>query len=330
MALTPAQITTLRRAFRDVCRGYSTASHQGTALYLRHLSHQQQLDYEDIQERYHREALSQGALTETVRLEQLVKQGLWAHSREDEIAQQKDLISRLESGLKQMSQISMVRTTTAQIEAEKTKLYQMLGKRGAALGITAEAYARQRLNDHYILTNLYRDPLFTVPAVGGEAFDDMSDSEVQGLVDVYNATSEPCSDANLRLLSVQDFFISYFNLCGDTLSDFFGRPVAEMTYYMIRLGSAAKYFKGLLENMDTRGLRPDERGDPEAIERTYLSQKNLAHDQAAGRVSNVGMTKEDIRASGMEGRMAKLPDRNLNNINDFMGFIKKNVTPEAG
>ena len=301
--------TLLRRAFVDVCRGYSVGTYQDKALYVRHLGHVDHLDFDDIQLGFHKEALSKGGMSEADRLASLMSKGAWSQEKEDQIAQQKDIIIRFEEGKKHILLPSILRAQEASIIAEKEKLTKMLIERGNKLGMTAEIYATQRLNDYYIIHNLFKDKGLKEPFFTESSFEDFNDSEVENIMKSYEEATVACGDSNLRRLSVADHFMSYYAACNDNLSIFFGRPVIEMTYHQIRLGSYARYFKSLMENSDMNRLSRDKRNDPDELERAYGVQKNSAALQAEGKVP-VGMTKEDIDQLGLKSRMSKLPSHN--------------------
>lgn len=317
MPLTPQQFTTLRRAFGDVCRGYSVARYQGNPLYVRHLGHSAHHSYEETQEQFRQEAISKGAMAESDRLTYLISKGLWSEEKEAEIARQRDTLTRFGEGRRSIPIPSMARRHEEQTQEHRAALNRLLGARAEAMGITAEVYSHQRLNDHYIVTNVYGDSALTRHLFDEATFEDLSDSEIQGVVDVYNAATEPCSDTNLRLLSVQDFFVSYYMLVGDSAADFFGRPISEMTYYQVRLLNNARYYRGLAENMDTSRLSPDQRHDPEALEQAAVTQRNQSQMAAEGRVPNVGLTAEDRRALGQTTQFASVPKVST----DFAGLI---------
>lgn len=308
--MAPASnVTVLRRAFVDVCRGYSVGSYQGHPLYVRHLGHVDHLDFDDVQLGFHNEALSKGALTEVDRLESLIAKGAWSQAKEDEIARQKDTIIRFEDGKKHLVLPSIVRAQEESIKVERGKLNMMLNDRANKLGMTAEVYAGQRLNDHYIIHNLFKDRELTQPFFTESSFEDFNDSEVEDIMKAYDEAVSPCGDLNLRRLSVAEFFIGYYSACNDNLSTFFGCPVVRMTYHMVRLGSYARYYKSLMENSDMSRLPREKRIDPDAIEQAFQTQKAGSALQAEGKVP-VGMTASDMKELGLQGQMSKLPKGN--------------------
>lgn len=304
-ALSSAKLTLLRRAFVDICKGYSKAVYRGKDVYIRHLSHFNHLHYDLLQQQYEDEAIAKGAKREEDRLKELRAQGKWSDEKERDIIRQKDGIARFEDTIRVTAQPSVVKGLTIQVEEEKTKLYTMLSEKANLLGMTAEVYAQRMLNDYYVVTNLFATEDLKTPLFTFDSFDDLEDSLVEEILKIYHAAIEPCGDQQLRFLAVQDFFSSYYNLCGDRLDGFYGRPVCEMTYYQVRLGGIARYFKSIMEGMDFSKLDPSVRGDPDAIERLYTAQRNAEAMQAEGKVPT-NMTNQDIKDLGLQGQMTKI------------------------
>ncbi len=241
--LTPAVLTQLRRAFVDICQGYSETTFEDKPLYIRHLSHKQHLQYDLLQARFEERARKLGAPTEAQRLIELRAAGLWSDQKDRNIANQKEGIVRFEEARKTVAQPSVLRGYDTQIAQEKEKLTRMLVERAELIKITCEVHAQRLLNDHYVITNLFSDKGLTESRFPPEVFEDFSDSEVEAILAVYHSAIDPCGDTFLRQLAVQDFFMSYYGLCGDKADSFYGRPICEMTYYQVRLANVAKYFK---------------------------------------------------------------------------------------
>lgn len=304
-------LTPLRRAFVDICRGYSVAHYDGQPLYVRHLSHVDHLGYDDLQARYEEDALLDGALREVTRLAQLRAQGLWSDAREAEIARQKDTIARFEDTIKNTPQPSVAASLASQLAGEKKRLNEMLSEKAALLGMTAEVYAQRRLNDHYVVTNLFADPQMTQPVWSAAVFDNLEEQTVDGILAAYHEAIEPCSDPYLRRLAVQDLFTSHFSQAADDLSTFYGRPLCWMTYYQIRLGAIGRYFRSLLGQLDVNRLPEEARTDPDAIERHFTAKRKMEEMAAEGKVPT-NLTSGDMESMGMKGQMTKLPAKEMN------------------
>ena len=300
---SPFSATVLRRAFVDVCRGYSETVYAGKPLYIRHLSHVDHVGYDLVQERFEVEARTKGATPEAVRLAQLHKDGRWSEAKEREIAVQRDAITRFEDTIRNTPQPSVAQSLTQQMEGERAKLTTMLVEKAELLGMTAEVWAQRMLNDHYVMSNLFADKGLCNPLFPEVAFEDMDDSTVEGVLAVYHKAIEPCSDAVLRQLAVAEFFTSYYNLCADRADAFYGRAVCEMTYYQIRLMSIARYYKAILEGVDLTKIEASYRNDPDAIERLYTAQRSAKQMEAEGKLPG-NMTTSDMEQTGLKGQYA--------------------------
>lgn len=308
MSSATPSITVLRRAFVDICAGYSIGYFQGKPLYVRHLSHRSHILYEDKQARFEEEALAKGAIREATALEALKRDGLWSDAKETEIERQRDAITRFEEGRRTVVIPSMIEHYDKQIAEERAKLAKLVTERGELLRLTVELYAQQRLNDHYIVTNVFADEALSRPLFPADVFEDLPDSDIQALLDAYHQAIEPCSDANLRRLAVQDFFTSYYTLSADNVSAFYGKPICELTYYQIRLGGIARYFRSIMEQTDMAKLDPQMRHDPDAIEKSFTAQKNMAKMEAEGKLPAGGMNEQDMKSLGLEGKMANVTE----------------------
>lgn len=278
--------------------------------------------YDVLQQRFEEYALSQGALSEEKQLEKIRAKGLWTEAKERDIARQRDTIIRFDEARKSVVLPSMQENYDRQIKEEKEKLGKLLQERVNLLGLTAELYAQRRLNDHYILTNVFADEQLTQQLYSAESFDDLGDSEVEALLAAYHTAIDPCEDANLRRLAVQPFFTDYYNLCADNSYSFYGKPVYQLTYYQVHLTNIARYFKTLMEQIDMSKVEPAKRGDPDEIERVFTSQRNMAKMNEEGKVP-AGMSPSDVEKLGLKGQLTQITE-NLSGA-DLVKRLMKNA-----
>lgn len=303
--MSPQQITVLRRGFVDICRGFSEITYKGEKIYVRHLSHREHLEYDLLQRQFEEERRAQGGKYEKEKLDALIAKGLWSAAKDREIEEVKDFILRLEEGRKVISQLSVMRNQERQIEEEQKKLNELLGIKRGLIGMTVELYAQTALNDYYIVTNLFKEPTLQTLVFERADFDNLPDLDVEEVLQVYEKAIEPCNDDNLKCMTVQDFFMSYYSLSNDDPMVFYGKPVCNLTYYQVRLMNVARYFRSILQDLDLSKVDAKTKNDPNAIERLYLARKNASEMEAQGKVP-ANMSQEDIKALGMEGKFAKI------------------------
>jgi hypothetical protein len=67
----------LRRAFFDICNGYSSGEYRGDFIYIKHLSHKEHLDLDELEDRFFKEAKDNGIPTEEEKLKYLAQTGIW-------------------------------------------------------------------------------------------------------------------------------------------------------------------------------------------------------------------------------------------------------------
>lgn len=301
----PTNPTILRRAFVDVYRGYSTTVYAGRPVYIRHLSHIDHVAYDEVQKRYEDIARAAGAVSEAERMAELKQSGRWSDQKERGIERQRDGIARFEDTIAACPRPSEVASLVQQVSIEKTKLNDLIAERTGLLGMTIEAYALRMLNDHYVVTNLFMDKALTQPLYGIATFDDLPDSEIESLLEVYHEAILPCNDTHMRQLAVQDWFTPYWAAANDSTHAFYGKPVAELTYYQIRLSSIARHFAAILQGVDLTKVPSAMRADPDALERSYTTQRAIEQQKAEGKLPS-GMTQDDIKQTGLEGSYAKV------------------------
>jgi hypothetical protein len=199
---------------------------------------------------------------------------------------------------------SMVSKITQQIE-EDTKLYdKKMRERNEYLGLTCENYAQRRLNEYYIVKSLYSDNKFSQALFSQDEFEELSDIEINTLISQYNGIMDVCSELNIKKLALQDFFQSYYALCNNDFSAFYGKPIYQLTMLQVRLANYARYFKNIFENYDTSTMPKSLYDDPDKIvdwvKATDRAKKEMEKTKDAAMSGQAGMTKEDRKALGIK------------------------------
>lgn len=314
----------LRSAFSDICNGYSLGTVFDKTIYIKHLGYREHVDLEKIKSKYETEARKSGLPTNQEREATLKTKGLWTDSDEHSIVVKENAISRFEDGRKKTVLPSMLKQYDDEILKQRVEIEKLYSKKNELMGLTVETHAEKLLNDFYILQNIFTDSKLSSPLFNPEEFDDLSDIEVSEIMSAYVKSTNVCSEKNIKKLSVQNFFQEYYYLCGDNFNDFFGKPIIQFTYFQIKLGNYAKYFKNIFEHNDISRLSAEKRNDPEAIEdfvSTGKNAQNVLQQQKGRSVGIVGATKDDLKSLGLDGAIAKMPNKEMNRdeLFDFLG-----------
>jgi hypothetical protein len=302
----------LRKAFSDISRGYSVAFFKGEKLFIKHLSHHEQVDLDVIHKTFKEEGVREGLPTEQYMLEQLEKEGVWTKKDDEELESFNKTIERLVMGKKIIYLKSELDRQNKYIEEEQNKFYKKKSQKDRLLGLTAEAFAEKKVNEHYIVESFYLDANFQKRYLSDDYFDNLSEHQMQEIVALYNTEIDVVSDKNIKRLAIQDFFQAYWSLSAENLYNFFGKPICDLTYFQIKLGSYGRTFKGILEKADT--FPEDVREDPDKLldyvrtgqnAKERMEAASVGSDKEAsgdGTVASTlfGAEKEELKAIGLE------------------------------
>lgn len=289
----------LRKVFADVCRGYSAAQWRGP-IYLKHLSHFEQVDLDLFHDKYYEIALKKKLPNKKEKLEWLEKKGLWLRKNDGALATQKSYVENLEKTGKLFFLKSQIDEHKKTLNAEKQKYLEMAAEKEALLGLTAEKYAEQKMLNHYIFVSFYKDAELKNKLFSQKEFDNLDEDEMDELFSIYIKVSREGDEKNLKKIAVSTFFTSYFYTATDA-KDFFGKPICQLSYYQLNLLYYANYYKQIIQNMNI----PDNiREDPEKIEEfanaTVKAREVAKKIGRDGPTGIVGASNADMAYLGME------------------------------
>jgi hypothetical protein len=295
----------LRRAFRDIAAGHSRGLVTGKIAYIKHLGFSDHIGFDQKREEYFDEAKKAGLPTEEEKLVILKKQRLWSDEQEKALEQARLYVIQLNEGKRKNAKMpSMVKGYAKQIAAAEREYENKLVDKKRLLEITCEVYADRCVSDYYIISNIYQDAGLTVPFFTEDQFDMMSDETVTSVVSSFNATMEGCSYQNIRKLAMNATFQQYFQLVGDNLQSFFGKPICGLTDYQLALLREGAHFRHIYSTHDTSAFPKNVMEDPDLLsDYAAAATKGKEDLQKQGAFEEgtivVGMKKEDKKALGM-------------------------------
>ncbi len=257
------QLRLLRKAFSDISRGYSVTFFEGKRLFIKHLSHHEQVDLDVLYKVFLDDAVKEGLPTQKYMLDHLKNEGVWTDKDDKEIESIRFLIERLVEGKKVIYLKSDLERQNEEIQKEELRYYHKKLQKEKLLGLTAETFAEKKVNEHYIVESFFLDNRCTDKYLTDEFFDNLPETGMQSIVKVYNKEMETVSDKNVKRLALQDFFQVYWGLSAENLYNFFGKPICDLTYFQIKLGSYGRTFRSVLEKADSY---PDDiKSDPDKL-----------------------------------------------------------------
>jgi len=246
-------------------------------------------------------AKKKGLPTESEIFEDLKKDGMWTEKDDAEIEKQSFYVESLIKNKKNIYLKSDLEQMNKQISEAEEKLSSLKLKKESLVSNSADKYALNRANDFYIVNSFYKDKELSQKLYTEKEFEYASTAEVSKLVQTYNKFHQTFSEDNIKHLAIQDFYKSYYSFI-DNLSDFFGKPVVNLTNYQLNLTLYTKIFKNI---MDQYGSEiPDRiKNDPDGLldyanssESRDKIKEELSKDSGASTI--VGATKEDMEELG--------------------------------
>lgn len=241
----------LQRIYRDVINGYSKFSFANESIFVKHLS---PVDLGNIQERdeeIYQEAKSQGLPTETEKLKIIIEQEIWSEGKEKEIAALKEEADRLSETMAKLIVKSQIERQRQILEKVEGKLTEMQKERLELLGLTCEFYSKKQLNQEYLKYSLRTDPSLEHKYLDKEKYDLIPDAELDALTLFYNAKMTEITQASIKKIAANPFFLNTFLICKNDPTVLYGKPVCKLTNYQIDLFSNGQRYKSVLEQAKT-------------------------------------------------------------------------------
>ena len=291
-----------RKIFRDVVRGYSSTILEEDFVYVKHLTPHDQVELEEIEERYFNIALRKGVPTEEEMLLFLKEEEQWSDADDKFIEDKKYFLDTLKTAKSKMVIKRQIDQQEKTIQEETLLLARKEAEKMSLLGNTCEKYAKDRLNDFYMIKSFFKDKNLSEPLFSEDKFDEMENQDIKKVVFRYNELFEGFSEESIQYTILEDFYNPYLSFAEDSMQ-FYGKPFCELTYNQIRLIVYTRVFKNIF---DTNENIPDNiRKDPAKLLEFGSSSKE-ERDKTKQKLSQgsagtlVGAKEEDYEYLGIE------------------------------
>lgn len=296
-----------RRLLKEIVDGYSAYYVGDKKRYVKHQALSDVVDFELVYDLHYERARERGLPPEAEILEQLAKDEIWQKKDEIEIEKQQFYIESLQKNKKNLYLSSAISQINEQIEEGQKKLEEMLEEREGLISNSCEKYATNRANDFYMFSSFFRDKDLEEPIYSQDEFEHMEAKKVSELVGVYNGFHVKFKEENIQSLVLQDFYKIYYSF-SESCSDFFGKPIIQLTNFQLNLIIYTRIFKNIFEQYEDI---PDKiKKDPGALldfanssEAREDIKKKMTQDGGGGS-SVVGATSEDMAELGLEASSA--------------------------
>jgi hypothetical protein len=296
-----------RRAFRDIKNGFSEINVLGSVFYLKHISFEDQVDFDEVRDKHFNIAREQGVPTEEELLARLLEEGQWSSKQERAIKAELDFIANLSKQKKSLYLKSEIDRVNKDIDSAQERLNKLKNDKMALLSSTAESSADERVNDFYILKCLYKDKELKNPAYSQDEFDSIDTRTLYCIIEKYNEVYKQINDLTIQKIVLQDFFDIYAPFAENS-HEFFGVPVCELSCNQLKLLIYSRYFKNAFSQ--NPNMPESIRDNPEAIF-DYISAN-----------ANVKKIREGQEGKSGEGGASSMPGATKADL-EYLGIVKK-------
>lgn len=291
-----------RKIFRDVVRGFSTTTLEEDFVYIKHLTPHDQVELEEIEEKYFNIALRKGVPTEEDMLAYLKDEGQWTDKDEKFIQDKELFLENLRKAKTKLVLKSEIDKQSALIDKEQKLLDNKQIQKIGLIGNTCEKYAKDRLNDFYMIKSFFADDKLQEPLFNQDKFDELDNHDIKKVVYKYNEIFEGFSEESIQYTILEDFYNPYLSFAEDSMQ-FYGKAFCELTYNQIRLIVYTRVFKNIFDMNEN--IPESIRKDPVKLLEFGSSSKE-EKDKAKDKLTQgdggtlVGAKQEDYDYLGVE------------------------------
>jgi hypothetical protein len=283
------QESILRSALSDILKGFSF--HHPKGLYIKHLCLDDYVDYERIYENHYERLRKKGVETKDQLLSRAIKNKLWNEDKDLEINALEEEIKINKISLSKCTDRDMRKSMQDLLDENQKRYYLLLAERESFIAPSCEKLTDKKMNEHYVVSSLFKDPEFREPYLSAEEIED-TDTDFGPFIRIYNELSHKCSIENIKKISIQDFFRGSWGLAKNPYY-YFGKPICQITYNQTHLANYAQTFDNIFENY------PDiDSDDPDKIiEYAKIRQET---DKKGGNRTFVNMSSEEAQKMGLK------------------------------
>ena len=235
-----------RICYGDIVAGYSFFEFEDETYCLKHPSEEDLwlLSREDLV--FKKEGISKKIETKSEKLKFLHESGNWTKEEEKEYHNLKARLKENERKAEKIFLKSQKIDTERDIRKLKEQIAKIKEERRELLGITLEAYIEKRKNEETLRRTIYKERELINLAFSKEECQEMDDERFIKLIGEYNFFMLRFAEDNLKKIAACSFFLNFFFLAKDSVFEFYGKRILDLTFYQQFLFSKGTAYKNAL------------------------------------------------------------------------------------
>ena len=308
-----------KKLYRDIIFGFSEKRLKSSKkkIYLKHLNEIDNGEVDKKRDDYFFIAQEKGLRSEKEALKFVIEQELWSEEKENRLKEAQERLKTLVLTKEKLVIKKQVDSLQEDIKPLEDEIYLLTHERIESIGLTAEMFSSKKVNEFTVQRSFFNDKELAKPFYSEEEFDLLEQEEINECLSLFAEMHEDLSDEQMKLIAICPFFMNIFYLCGEDASNFFRKPIVELTSFQVSLLSSGRYYKALISNSKSA---PEEYYEsPRKLAEWYhlqdktQSMKDSMQDKGeAGGKSIVGASKKELEALESEdegvinlGKLAK-------------------------
>lgn len=262
-----------RLVFVDIINGYTYNPNDN--YFIKHYTELDFCKTEYIRHNSILEARKKGLASEQEKLKLIIQHGHWSKEEEADYNTTLDELEGLRHSLPRLVIPQQKQHMEGLIENKEKEFNKKNKIRSDLLGATEEQFASRRASEFHVLRSFYKDSKLITPAFTDTEIDELSNEDVNILIDIYNQTHEVFTEKNLKCIAVCPFFLNLYLLSDGNPQAFFGKPIIQLSIYQAALFSKGSYYKNIIEDPMARGVPEEYYKDLSKVIHFYDQQYSL-------------------------------------------------------
>lgn len=265
----------LKKAYREICLGFSPFTINGKNLYFKHLTTFDKIRCDEFEDKSFNTAVKLGRKSEKELLEKAIKEGLWSDKDEKRITSYRKDISTMSKRRLESIWEDQISQNQEAIEEYTKDLNSLLLRKSELLKNSAEVYSQQEYMINYIIESVYRDEGLKDQLWSGEeekAY--LNFNSISSYYHIYNAVFEKFSNENIKRIAISNYFQDPLSVTSDPYF-FFRKEACMLSDLQIKLIRYGNYFKDILA--ESYDAPEEDRNDPDLLEEWFILKRNRAN-----------------------------------------------------
>ena len=276
--------------------GYSEVYLKDEPVYIKHVTIRDQRYLHKYYEKYKNIALAKGLESEEDRYKYVLGEGIWSEEEDLQITSLEKEVENLKATAKAVFLPSQKESIVQDISEREKELLELQIKKKEIIGKTAEDYATSRSGDELLRFLLFKNSDLKENYYTPEQFDNLESWEVIKINSLQQEVQKKLNDDSIQEAVLKPFFSMYLSLCEDA-SNFYRKPIPELTIYQLRVVIYGRMFYNIFQY--TEDIPDYIKQDPKKLLQFSEAQRNKDSNSGGLRDDSdgsavFGATKDDI------------------------------------